>query len=125
MKAMTNCHCDSGLPFETCCEPIIQGVLAPTAIALMRSRYTAYVVEDTNYLLHSWHPRTRPRAISFPQNQKWLGLSIKRSAAGGESDDQGTVEFVARFKIVGRGHRMHEVSRFERFNGRWVYVDAE
>ncbi|XOV88009.1 MAG: YchJ family protein [Pseudomonadota bacterium] len=122
---MTRCPCDSGLPAGECCEPILQGDEALTAVALMRSRYTAYVREDAEYLLYSWHPRTRPREVRFPENQKWLGLAIKRQEAGGEQDEEGLVEFVARFKIAGRGHRMHEISRFTRFEGRWVYLDAE
>jgi SEC-C motif-containing protein len=93
--------------------------------ALMRSRYTAYVLEDAAYLLATWHPDTRPQALHFdqPPRPKWLGLSIKRRA---ETDaSHGLVEFVARYKIDGRAFRMHETSRFERIEGRWFYRDGE
>ena len=91
----------------------------------MRSRYTAHVVGDTAYLARSWHPATRPAQLSLEPRRRWLGLVIKRVEAGGIGDGTGIVEYVARFKIDGRGHRLHEVSRFERHQGLWVYVDGE
>jgi SEC-C motif-containing protein len=91
----------------------------------MRSRYSAFVDCDEDYLLATWHPDTRPSRVRFDEEQRWLGLSIKAVTAGGESDDTGTVEFVARFKVRGKGHRLHEVSRFEKIEGRWYYLDGE
>ncbi|MCB1692239.1 MAG: hypothetical protein KDI19_05695 [Pseudomonadales bacterium] len=91
----------------------------------MRSRYTAYVIENEAYLLSSWHPSTRPRSVAFEPGQKWLGLTIKSVEAGGEDDDEGVVEFVARFRQGNTAHRMHERSRFSRVLGRWHYVDGE
>jgi SEC-C motif-containing protein len=121
------CPCDSGLPFQACCQPYLRGDLtAPDAESLMRSRYTAYVLEDTPYLLATWHPATRPAAsLNFNQEArpKWLGLAIKRRT---ETDaEHALVEFVARYKINGRAFRMHETSRFERIKGRWFYLDGE
>jgi len=101
------------------------GRAAGTAEALMRSRYTAYVMEDAPYLLASWHPETRPPSLDFEQSPRtqWLGLAIRRHS---ESDENhAVVEFVARYKINGRGFRMHETSRFERLDGRWYYLDGE
>lgn len=91
----------------------------------MRSRYVAYVLEDGAYLLTTWHPDTRPAELSFsPEARpKWLGLSIKRVAL--KDENHGVVEFVARYKLNGRAFRMHEISRFERVDGRWLYVDGE
>lgn len=90
----------------------------------MRSRYTAYVLADEAYLLATWHPDTRPAQLELAQEApvKWLGLAIKRH----EDDGAGhaIVEFVARYKIAGRAHRLHEISRFVREQGRWLYVDA-
>jgi len=120
------CPCDSGLAFCACCQPYLSGdKLAASVEALMRSRYTAYVLEDEAYLLATWHPDTRPANLHFDQAQrpKWLGLSIKRSA--NTDDPHGLVEFVARYKINGRAFRMHETSRFERIDGRWFYRDGE
>ncbi len=77
----------------------------------MRSRYTAYTLEDSDYLLRTWHPSFRPASLEFSADQKWLGLKIKATQAGKVDDDKGTVEFIARFKIAGRAHRLHKLSR--------------
>ncbi len=91
----------------------------------MRSRYSAFVEGIEPYLLATWHPDTRPSRVRLDDKQRWLGLSIKACEAGGPEDDTGTVEFVARFKVDGRGHRLHETSRFERIDGRWYYRDGD
>lgn len=119
------CPCDSGDQYDHCCGPILRGERdANTARALMRSRYTAFVEHNRDYLLRSWHPRTRPERLDFDPQQRWLGLKIKQFDAGGAEDESGSVEFVARYKIGGRGHRLHEISRFERLAGAWVYVSG-
>ncbi len=91
----------------------------------MRSRYSGYVVMAEDYLLHSWHESTRPSRVRLDPDQRWLGLSIKRCTGGTAEDDAGEVEFVARFKVAGKGHRLHENSRFVREAGRWYYVDGD
>ena len=103
----------------------------------MRSRYSAYVRGDEHYLRASWHPSTCPPApiIDPKEHVKWLGLEVesalrlrKRKAELPESPDADTVEFVARYKINGRAHRLHEVSRFVREQAggvaRWFYLDG-
>lgn len=90
----------------------------------MRSRYTAYVLGDETYLLETWAPEHRPPGLNLDPKQNWLGLKVKRTDAGGTNDDTGVVEFVARYKIDGRGHRLHEVSNFRRDNGMWLYVSG-
>lgn len=91
----------------------------------MRSRYAAYVLGHTDYLLRTWHPRTRPDRLE-PAATGWLGLRVLRTEAGGPGDDAGTVEFEARFTVPGTGEGvLHETSRFERRGGRWVYVDGD
>ena len=87
----------------------------------MRSRYSAYVLRDEAYLQMSWHPSTRPAAPLTDDKSKWLGLEVRAVA---EAADSATVEFVARCRVDGRGQRMHEVSRFTREAGRWLYVDG-
>lgn len=120
------CPCGSGATFERCCAPILQAPHdAVTAEALMRSRYVAHVVGNVEHLAATWHPRTRPTELALEPRQQWLGLTIKRTEAGSADDDHGIVEYVARFKIDGRGHRLHEVSRFEKLRGAWIYVDGE
>ena len=117
-----SCTCESGRPFEACCQPILTGAPAESAEALMRSRFTAYALGDSDYLLKSWHPTTRPPNIDLNPDQKWLGLKIKDTTTG---DQESYVEFVARFKIDGRGHRLHERSRFLKEDQDWFYVDGE
>jgi len=87
----------------------------------MRSRYTAYTLGRLDYLRDTWHPTTCPPALQPVPGLQWLGLQIKRVEAGGEGDATGLVEFVARSKQGGRAERLHEISTFERVNGRWVY----
>jgi SEC-C motif-containing protein len=120
----TPCPCGSGKPFGACCGPCLAGTLPPTPEALMRSRYTAYALGDRDYLERTWHSSTRPADLELEKGVKWLGLKVV-NAQGGEQDEVGTVHFVARFKIGGRGHRLEETSRFVREDGRWVYLDGD
>lgn len=91
----------------------------------MRSRYSANVVGDRAYLLRTWHPRTRPATLPLDPDRRWLGLRIRRTSEGLADSERGTVEFVARFKIGGKGYRLHELSRFERLAEGWLYVDGD
>lgn len=118
------CPCGRPLAYQACCGRFHAGESAPDAESLMRSRYSAYVLELEGYLLATWHASTRPatlglRAVPPP---KWLGLEVRAFAAAG---DRATVEFVARCRIGGRGQRMHELSRFLRADGRWYYLDGQ
>jgi len=90
----------------------------------MRSRYSAYVLKLEAYLIATWHPDTRPATLDLlSDNTKWLGLEVKKYI---ETDSgRATVEFVARYKIGGRPHRLHEISHFARQDGVWFYVDGE
>lgn len=93
----------------------------------MRSRYVAYVKRNEAYLRRTWHPKAMPGNLDL-NNQghlQWLGLNVVGKFAGGEGDEQGTVEFVAKFKVNGRAQRLHEKSRFVKEAGRWLYVDGE
>lgn len=122
----TVCICTRAAPFEDCCGPLLAGkAQATTAEQLMRSRYSAYVQGDADYLLATWHPDTRPSRVRLDSKHQWLGLAIKATDAGAETDVTGTVEFVARFKVRGRGHRLHEHSRFEKIDDRWYYRDGD
>ena len=120
-----NCSCGSGIQFQDCCEPYLSNrKRADTAVALMRSRYAGYVLKNKRYLLETWHPETRPVNLEFDPDLKWLGLKIDRCNAGQAGDSEGTVEFTARYKIAGRGHRLHEVSQFVKTTGKWLYSHA-
>ena len=91
----------------------------------MRSRYTAYTLKREDYLLATWYPDTRPATLELSglPAQQWLGLTVKRHEQ--TAADQAIVEFAARYKINGRAHRLHEISRFVRENERWFYVDGD
>ena len=120
------CNCGSGKPADTCCQPYLEGTTpAPTAEALMRSRYVAYGLGLEPYLLTTWHPSTRPASLDFDKEAplNWIGLTVKRHELQGEAS--AIVEFVARYKVGGRAYRLHETSRFVREDGRWLYVDGD
>ncbi len=120
------CYCGSNTDYESCCGPLHRGeTSARTAEQLMRSRYSGFVCENEAYLLATWHPSTRPSRVRFDSRQRWLGLRIKSTEQGLQGDQEGKVEFVARYKVDGRGHRLHEVSRFEVVDGQWFYLDGE
>jgi SEC-C motif-containing protein len=126
MTRQAPCPCGSLLPLATCCERWFAGpqhLQAPDAPALMRSRYSAFVLGLGNYLLATWHPRTRPPQIEFEPGLRWLGLQVRRHQIA--DDSHATVEFVACSKLGGRAHRLHETSRFVREDGRWFYVDGD
>jgi SEC-C motif-containing protein len=116
------CPCGSGADYDTCCGRIHRGeARALTAEALMRSRYSAFAVGDEAYLLRSWQPGARPARVRFVPGQHWTRLEVV-AAAGGPLDTEGTVEFVAHFERDGEARRLHEISRFTRHEGHWVYV---
>ncbi len=121
------CPCGSGKRYAVCCGALHGGVRpARTAEALMRSRYSAYVLGLEAYLLDTWHPDTRPDALDLSQDRtRWLGLQIHSTVAGGPDDASGQVRFTARYRLDGQDHRLDELSTFVRVNGRWVYVDGE
>ena len=120
------CPCQSGRVYAQCCAPLHGGEMAANAEALMRSRYSAYVQGDADYLLQTWHASTRPDALDFSDAAatRWLGLEVQRY--GTADPDHAIVEFVARYRIGGApAVRLHEISRFVREDGRWFYVDGE
>jgi SEC-C motif-containing protein len=124
LKVSLPCPCGLHLEYTVCCGRWHAGEPAPTAEALMRSRYTAYVLQIEAYLLASWHHSKRPRSVPFETGTKWLGLKLV--AARALSADSAQVEFIARYRVGGgSARRLHERSRFVRAAGRWLYVDGE
>ena len=118
------CPCGSLNTYERCCQRWHGGETPGDAEALMRSRYTAYVLKLEDYLLATWHPRTRPPSLSFEQSpRRWLDLKVLRHE--GAAADSAIVEFVARYKASGRVHEVREASRFVREDGRWLYVEGD
>ncbi|HEY0064815.1 MAG TPA: YchJ family metal-binding protein [Telluria sp.] len=137
MPAPVTCPC-GGASLASCCGPYLAGQAVPqTAEALMRSRYTAYTQRNEAYLRATWHPSTLPNEpiVQEKERLQWLGLEVKsalrlrqRKAELPENQDADTVEFVARYKVNGRAHRLHELSRFVREDAdgvaRWFYLDG-
>ena len=121
--ALTPCPC--GNPsYADCCQPYLDGkVLPPDAVSLMRSRYTAYVFENEEYLRDTWVEENRPSGTIIEKKQpaKWIGLKILRHQ---EHEERATVEFIARYKVNGRMQKLHEISRFVKEDSRWYYFDG-
>jgi SEC-C motif-containing protein len=112
---MSRCPCGLPAPYDACCGRFHAGAAAPTAEPLMRSRYTAFAVGDATYLLHTWHPTTRPSRVATGSG--WLRLEVLESS-GGLLDVEGEV----RFRAHAREGVVEERSRFVRERGRWMYV---
>ncbi|MGC7096565.1 YchJ family protein [Amycolatopsis lurida] len=119
------CPCGSGEPSPGCCGRLHAGeATAATAEQLMRSRFSAFAVADADYLLRTWHPDTRPASIEFDPAQRWTSLEILGHTGGGLLHTEGTVEFVARYRIHGHDGELRENSRFLREGGQWLYLIA-
>lgn len=111
--------------FDHCCGRYLDhfdSTPAPDAESLMRSRYSAFVLERGTYLQHTWASGQRPADLSFEPDVKWLGLDVKSYRLTGPA--QAEVEFVARSRLKGVPTRLHELSRFVKDEGRWFYVDG-
>jgi len=124
------CPCGTGKTFEECCSLYIEGTPAPTAEALMRSRYTAYSLGKGAYLAATLSEEQRKDfdikefEESYEQT-KWQGLAINKTELGGENDDTGSVEFIARYRMQGEPNVHHELAFFTREDGKWVFADCQ
>ncbi|HEY8720655.1 YchJ family protein [Pengzhenrongella sp.] len=119
------CPCQSGQVYAECCEPFHRGAArAATAELLMRSRFSAYAVGDVGYVRRSWHATTRPPDLVLDDDVRWYRLEVLGSSRGGVFDTEGTVEFRAHYRANGARGSQHEVSRFVREGGEWLYLDA-
>lgn len=117
------CPCCSGKSYMACCGPLHRGeAVAPNAEALMRSRYSAYVLKLSAYLSETWHISTRPASLDVGSDDTaWQRLVIVHTENGGIDDSKGVVEFAAYYE----GGQLHERSRFLKEAGRWLYLDGE
>ena len=132
MTALASCPCGRvdakkrAVAYADCCGRFVDhfnDVPAPDAEHLMRSRYSAFVLEQADYLLATWHSSTRPASLDFDAGAKWLGLEVRGHKVTGA--DTAEVEFVARYRLDSRAVRLHERSRFVREDGRWFYADGD
>jgi SEC-C motif-containing protein len=134
---MSLCPCRSldqnQLSFEECCSPFIEGKkMAPTAEALMRSRYSAYVVKNINYIASTQitikdEVFDKEEALKWAESSEWQGLVIKKTQKGGTDDHTGIVEFVASYKDKQSGTELkhHETSLFTRENNLWKFKEGQ
>jgi len=133
------CPCGTGLSYKKCCQswhdtqPLGSG--AQTCEQLMRSRYSAYVLKKVDFLMETTCPKSREKGLRESilrslKNTTWVDLTILRTQQGAVNDKIGKVEFIAKFsetKPSGKQveGKLHELSRFRRYEGRWVYVDGD
>ncbi|MDD6087839.1 MAG: YchJ family protein [Desulfovibrionaceae bacterium] len=128
---MALCPCGSGLELDKCCGPYIEGAAsAPTAEALMRSRYTAHALGKFDYLNETVHPSIRNEAEhedmkEWSKHVEWSGLDIIGVSSGRETDSQGEVEFEAHYTVKGSKQSLHENAFFVKEDGKWYYSDGE
>ena len=121
-----SCPCGRGRGYGRCCGPLHAAGgagLGTTPEDTMRARFSAYVLADESFLLATWHPDTRPHGVSFPDDVTWETLEVIE-AVGGGLDAHGAVEFKARFRRNDAPLELHELSAFERVDGKWVYVSG-
>ena len=124
--ASERCPCLSGLPYDECCGPLHRGeATAPTAERLMRSRFSGYARRLPDYLLATWHPKTRPKQLLLDADTRWYRLDILDRRAGGLLDSEGTVAFEAFYRTSHDSGSQRENSRFRREDSRWLYLDGD
>jgi len=129
---MAECPCGSGAEYEKCCGIYIQGgILPPTAEKLMRARYTAYTrgeidfIMDTHEVEKGEEEASRKATEDWSKGSVWQGLEILKTVKGGESDTEGTVEFKAHYMVDRARHSHHEISRFEKKEGKWIFIEGQ
>jgi SEC-C motif-containing protein len=125
---LSQCSCGSTEIFNNCCGPIIAGTPAPTAEALMRSRFTAFARGHLDHIERTYAKAERGKhglsGVGSSSAVKWVGLQILDTVAGGADDESGIVEFAARYRQEDQIEVHRERSNFRREDGQWVYVDG-
>lgn len=127
---MSVCPCGSKKEYELCCGPLHNGEIGQTAESVMRSRYAAFVVDKLQYLEDTLTEESKSdydaeETATWAKSAKWQDLEIRSTSGGGANDDEGTVEFVAKFKMGPETHAHHELSTFVKQDGRWLYSHGE
>jgi len=128
---MELCPCGTGRAYAECCEPVIKGVRpAETAETLMRSRYSAYVKVETDYIFETTHPKHREGydhagTKEWAESAEWQGLEIVSTTAGTAADTTGEVEFVARYAEKGEARAHHELALFKKEGATWFFTDGK
>ena len=128
---MKQCPCGSFVLEESCCLPIVQRKRsAPTSLALMRSRYSAYVWGKAEYVFDTYalewkEKQNRQKWLDSFQAINWEGLEIVTVFQGSQKDEYGEVEFIAHYRMNGYPFSLQEHSFFQKEEGTWVYVGAK
>lgn len=112
------CPCSSGVLYENCCQPLHEGAPAPSPERLMRSRYSAFVLKLSDYLLRSWHTSTRPAQLNLDDSPEWKSLQVVQAS---EQGDVGFVHFRAVYKTADGWGFLEEESDFVREQQHWYY----
>jgi SEC-C motif domain protein len=127
---MMNCFCGSDKSFDACCGSFLNGTAsAPTAEALMRARYSAYVTANIDFIERTHHSSTRSEfnresARKWAEESQWQGLEIIKTIDGTEQDAEGSIEFIATYSQKEETIQHHELSVFRREAGAWTFVDG-
>ncbi|WP_416397196.1 YchJ family protein [Allohahella sp. A8] len=116
------CPCGSGASYGDCCQPLHAGAAAQSPEALMRSRYTAFVLKDSGYLLDTWHTSTRPARLGLKNTPDYCSLQIKSS---GSEEHVGWVHFIAIHREEAGFGFLEERSDFLCEDGRWYYLKGK
>jgi SEC-C motif-containing protein len=119
------CPCTPTKTYAECCQPLHNDqIQAASALRLMQSRYSAFALQKTAYLIKTWHPNHRPKDLTLDSKTKWLSLEIISKNAGEVFDNTGIVEFKAHFSQRGKKSFIHEKSEFKKVAGKWLYTCA-
>ena len=124
------CPCGSGKTLEQCCGPYLAGERWPsTAVDLMRARYAAFASGKVDFILESHDPSSRGEIDrnlieQWSTRSQWNGFEVLEVVQGGENDEQGSVEFIARYSIDGKDQEHHELATFSKVDGKWFFVDG-
>lgn len=92
----------------------------------MRSRYTAFVLNDMTYIQQTMcNPAAKrfdPKSTRNPNAHLWLGLTVIETHQ--KNEHQGVVTFIARYKVADKKHCIYEISEFIKDNNCWYYSDG-
>jgi SEC-C motif domain protein len=125
-SAHTACPCGSGKDYSQCCLPVHNSHQAAlTAETLMRSRYSAFVLENSPFILQTWVEKKRPASLNFDAHPvTWVGLTVNGATDGLKTDSTGKVDFTSTYIENGQLCTLSEVSEFLKIEGLWYYVDG-
>lgn len=128
---MEKCPCNSQKNYQDCCEPLHQNkIRANTAEQLMRSRYSAYVKHDVDFIFNTVLPEKREEGDrenirTWSENSQWLGLEILKTVKGQENDNDGEVEFIASYSDAkNKEMKHHENAVFKKIDGDWFFEEG-